>query len=303
MRISSNIMYEVGIKAMQDQQAGLVKNQEQLSTGRRVLTPSDDPIASARGLEMMQSQSITQQYNRNADLAKGNLSLEDGFLASITSVIQNVQENAIQAGNPSIGPGGYEGLGVAVRARYNELLGLANQKDSSGEYMFSGFYQGSTPPFSQLSGAGVFVGDQGQRNVQISASRGISANDSGASIFKPGVAGQDIFKTLDDLANALNSTATAASVTTAVKTALAELGAELQNVSTVRATVGLRLNEIDSAQSTNSDLNLQYTATISSLLDVDPYKTISEMTQRRTNLEAAQKTYIQVTSLSMFKLL
>ncbi len=303
MRISSNIMYEVGIKAMQDQQAGLVKNQEQLSTGRRVLTPSDDPIASARGLEMKQSQSITLQYNTNADLVKGNLSLEDGFLGSITNLIQNVQESAIQAGNQTIGSSGYAGLGVAVRARYNELLGLANQKDSSGEYMFSGYYQGSTPPFSQSSGAGVYVGDQGQRKIQISPSRQIEANDSGAAVFKPGVAGQDIFKTLDDLANALNATATPASVTTAAQKALSELSAELTNVSTVRASVGLRLNEIDTAQSINSDLNLQYTATISSLLDVDPYKTISEMTQRQTNLEAAQKTYIQVTSLSMFKLL
>ncbi|TCV90722.1 flagellar hook-associated protein FlgL [Sulfurirhabdus autotrophica] len=303
MRISSNMIYETGVKAMQDQQAALVKNQEQFSTGRRVLNPSDDPIASARGLEMQQSQSIIKQYDANANLVKGNLSLEDGFLGSITSLIQNVQDSAVQAGNPTIGSVGYEGLGVAVRARYNELLGLANQKDSSGEYIFSGYYQGSTPPFTQLSGAGVYVGDQGQRKIQISPSRQIDANDSGAAVFKPGVAGQDIFKTLDDLANALNSTATPASVATAVQTALAELSNELKNVSTVRASVGLRLNEIDNAQSINSDLTLQYTATLSSLLDVDPYKIISEMTQRQFNLEASQKTYVQVTSLSMFKLL
>ncbi len=303
MRISSNIIYETGIKAIQEQQAGIVKSQQQFTSGRRVLTPEDDPIAAARGLEIQQSQSINKQYVVNAEATKSNLSLEESFLASITSLIQDVQEKAVQAGNPTIGSAGYAGLGTAVRSKYQELLGLANQKDSSGEYIFSGFYQGSTPPFSQLSGAGVYVGDQGQRKIQISPARQITANDTGATIFKPGVAGQDIFKTLDDLANALNVSTTAAGATAAVQTALSELSTELTNVLTVRASAGLRLNEIDAAQTTSSELDYQYSVTLSNLLDVDPYKAISEFTQRQANLEAAQKTYLQVTGLSLFKLI
>ena len=74
MRISSNIVYESGIKAIQEQQAGIVKSQQQFTSGRRVLTPEDDPIAAARGLEIQQSQSINKQYVVNADSTKSNLS-------------------------------------------------------------------------------------------------------------------------------------------------------------------------------------------------------------------------------------
>ena len=303
MRVSSNTIYETGVNVMQEQQAALIKNQQQLSTGRRVLTPADDPVASARGLEITQTQSINNQYIVNANSAKSSLGLEESVLGSITNLIQDVRESAVQAGNPTIGPENYASLGAAVRSRYNELLSLANQKDGSGQYMFSGYYQGATPPFTQVSGAGVYAGDQGQRKIQISPARQINVNDSGAAVFKPGVAGQDIFKTLDDLANALNSSATSSTVAPAVTAALNGLDAALSNVSQIRSSAGARLKEIDAAQNTSEDLNLQYSTTLSSLLDVDYAKTISELSQRQFNLEAAQKSYLQVSGLSLFKLI
>ena len=303
MRISSNTIYETGVKVMQDQQIALSKFQQQLSTGRRILSPSDDPVASARSLEITQTQSVNQQYIVNAKSAKSTLGLAESVLGSITNLIQDVRENAVKAGNPTIGAANYASLGASVRSRYDELLGYANQKDGSGQYMFSGYYQGAAPPFTQVNGAGTYIGDQGQRKIQISPARQIETNDSGAAIFKPGVTGQDIFKTLDDLANALNSATTPASAATAVTTALNGLDAALSNVSQIRASVGLRLKELDAAQSASEDFDLQYSTTLSSLQDVDYAKTISDMTQSQFNLQAAQKTYMQITDLSLFKLI
>lgn len=303
MRISSNTIYETGIKVMQDSQTAMTRNQVQLTTGRRLLSPSDDPVASARGLELTQTQSVNQQYIVNAESAKGSLDLEETVLGSITNLIQNVRELTVQAGNPTIGSGNYASLGASVRSSYDELLSYANQKDGTGQFMFSGYYQGAVPPFTQLSGAGVYVGDQGERKIQISPSRQLSTNDVGSAVFKPGVTGQDIFKTLDDLANALNSSATPGTVTPAITAALNGLDAALSNVSQTRASVGLRLKEIDAAKNASEDLDLQYKTSLSSLLDVDYTKTISELSQSQFNLEAAQKSYLQVTGLSLFKLM
>ncbi len=61
MRISTNTIYETGTNLMLQQQDTLIKTQQQLSTGRRILTPSDDPIASAQVLNITQSASINKQ--------------------------------------------------------------------------------------------------------------------------------------------------------------------------------------------------------------------------------------------------
>src|SRR3990172_12403672 len=78
MRISSTQMNQQGISAILEQQAQLSKTQLQLSTGRRVVTPADDPAASAQALGLTQAVTGTQQYQTNIDVAQWRLSLEEG---------------------------------------------------------------------------------------------------------------------------------------------------------------------------------------------------------------------------------
>ena len=65
MRVSTNTIYETGTNLMLQQQEALVKTQQQLSTGRRILAPSDDPIAAAQALNITQSESLNKQYAVN----------------------------------------------------------------------------------------------------------------------------------------------------------------------------------------------------------------------------------------------
>lgn len=300
MRISTSIIYSTGVVSIQNQQAALLKTQQQVATGHRVLTPEDDPVAASSILDLSQSMSVTQQYKANADSAKSSLELEESVLSSVTDLIQNVKALAVSAGNSTLSASDRARIGVEVSASYQQLLGLANQKDGKGQYIFSG-YKGATQPFTQTSGAGVYAGDQGQRKVQISPSRQIETSDTGIDVFKPGVAGQDLFKTIDDFATALNnSSLTSAAVTTAVNAALNGLSSSLDNVLKVRASVGSRLKEIDSTQSTGEELHLNYEQTISSMRDVDYTKAVSDLTQQQMYLEAAQKSFLKVSGLSLF---
>ena len=77
MRISSNTIFETGTNLMLQQQDTLIKTQQQLSTGRRVLTPADDPIAAAQALNVSQSLSLNQQYSVNRTTADSSLKLEE----------------------------------------------------------------------------------------------------------------------------------------------------------------------------------------------------------------------------------
>lgn len=184
MRISTASFYDAGISSMQRQTERLLQVQQQVSSGRRILTPSDDPVAAARVLDVSQSQSMNQQFGVNAGAAGDILALQESVLGSITDVLQSVRDTVITAGGGVLNQSDRASLAADLRGKYQSLLGLANSTDGNGQYLFSG-YQGGTRPFTE-STAGVvdYNGDQGQRLMQISPTRQIAVNDAGFDVFQ-----------------------------------------------------------------------------------------------------------------------
>lgn len=195
MRISTNTIYESGVASMQDQTGRLLQTQQQISSGRRLLTPADDPVAAARVLEISQSQSINQQYAVNVGTAGDSIGLAESVLGSVTGLLQNVRDVVVNAGNPILTQGDRASLANALRGNYQDLLGMANSTDGSGQYLFSG-YQGGIRPFSESTqGVVGYNGDQGQRLIQLSASRQMAVSDAGTDIFQRILTGNGSFTT------------------------------------------------------------------------------------------------------------
>lgn len=183
MRISTSTIFDLGVTSIQQQTSALVKIQQQLATGRRILTPEDDPVGAARVLEVSQSKALNQQYDVNTGSATSSLGMEESALESVGNLIQDVRTIAINAGNPTLDHNNLASLATDLRGRYQELLGIANSTDGNGQYMFAG-YKGSTQPFSESSpGTVAYFGDQGQRLMQISPSRQIAVSDAGSDVF------------------------------------------------------------------------------------------------------------------------
>jgi flagellar hook-associated protein 3 FlgL len=115
---------------------------------------------------------------------------------------------------------------------------------------------------------------------------------------------ESIFSTLTDLLSTLrnpdNSALGRAQLANGLNTANANLKMALDNVLTVRASVGSRLNELDYLDSSGEDLNVQYAATLSELQDLDMVEAISRFTQQQMTLEAAQKSFKSISGLSLF---
>jgi len=202
IRFSTNTIFDQGVFNMQRSQSTLVELQDQIATGRRVRTPADDPVAAARSLEVEQSQAISEQYIRNGDSAETALGLSENALISVTTLIQDVRTLAINAGDGALSEKELNSLAVELRARYQDLLGLANSTDGNGQYLFSG-YQGATRPFTETApGVVAYAGDQGARLVQISASRQIAVSDAGSDIFQAIRNGNGTFVTAAGATNA-----------------------------------------------------------------------------------------------------
>ncbi|AOY02202.1 flagellar hook-associated protein 3 [Jeongeupia sp. USM3] len=195
MRVATSTLYALSNRGMQTQQSQQARLQSQLSTGRRILTPSDDPIGAARALSVNQAQSVNAQYSVNSKAVDSALGLTESTLQQVVELVQNVQQLAIQAGNPALSPADLQSVNVELKSRYEELMGLANTTDGTGQYLFSGF-SGSTKPFSESSFGNVqYLGDEGQRLVQISSSRNLPISDSGSAIFGSVKNGNGTFQT------------------------------------------------------------------------------------------------------------
>ena len=286
MRISSSSVYEAGVTSLNDQLAKLVKTQQQIATGRRIISPEDDPAGAALALEEEKALGVVNQYVDNIARARSKLSLEETVLTSSTSVLQNARQLVVNAGNPTLSSANRAALATSLRSHYDELLSQANSKDGQGGYLFAG-YKSSTQPFTQTTGAGTYAGDQGQLKLQISASRQLAISDSGQDVFNPGVSGSDIFATLETFITALNSGA--AITASDLNTALTQIDTAANNVLQIRASVGTRLNELDATEGSNLDAAFQYESSLSNIRDLDYARAITDLTRQQTTLEAAQK--------------
>ena len=99
MRISTSMMFDTGTQNMLQLQTGLYKLQNQLSTGRRILSPADDPVAAAQALVISQRQSINTQFIDNQGNAESQLASLESRLAGVSDLIQAVKTRAVEAGN------------------------------------------------------------------------------------------------------------------------------------------------------------------------------------------------------------
>src|SRR5690606_21830576 len=135
MRVSTNTLYDQGVRSILQQQNSMFKLQQQLSSGKRIMTPSDDPIGAARAHELVQSLSLNTQYTDNRYRAADSLQQVDSTLGSVSNLIQSVRTMAVAAGNPAFSDSERQMMATELRGHFDELLGLANTRDEQGNYL------------------------------------------------------------------------------------------------------------------------------------------------------------------------
>ncbi len=300
MRISTFQIYQRGVNTMLNQQADLSKTQQQLATGKNILAPSDDPAAASRVLELGQLIETNAQYQRNADAAETRLSLEDSVLTQVGDLLQRARDLAVQGNNDTLNAADRIDIAFEARGILDELVEVANSKEASGDYLFSGF-KSSTRPFSD-DGSGNFTynGDQGQRLIQIGPSRKIASNDTGENLFMKiddGAGGvSDMFSVVYDFVTDLEANAPSG-------TSISRLDSAIDSVLTRRASVGARLNSIDSQRAMNDAFDIELQRNRSSLEDLDYAEAVSRFERQSVALQASQQTFVKIQQLSLFNYL
>ena len=188
MRVSNGMIFDAGVASINRQTSSLLHLQQQVASGRRILTPSDDPVAAARALEVTQASDVTAHFKQSQNFASSAMGLEEVQLSSAGEILARVRELVVQGGNSSLSATDRKSIAIELRARFDEMLGIANVTDGTGNHIFAGF-MGTTKPFggtieSILAGGEIdYGGDDGRRKLQVSPTRFIEISDSGNDVF------------------------------------------------------------------------------------------------------------------------
>lgn len=313
MRVSSSQMYNSGIGGIQKLQSDLYTLQNQVDTGRRIVTPKDDPVASAQALVVTQSASVNALYIKNQDTASTKLDALDSTLGGVNEELQNIYDKALAAGNGSYSDSERSAVATELQARLGSLISLANSQDGAGRYVFSGF-QSTTVPFAVSSNTSpysltnthvTYSGDDGVQTLQVGAASTVATSTPGSEVFmrirdaNGNVTGRSVFDAVQNMVDFLKTPGASASSAT-YKTALSDINAAMSSISRVRASVGATGSSLETMGNTAADRKLQYKAQLSSLEDLDYAKAISDVSQMKLQLEASQATFAATSKLSLF---
>jgi len=210
MRVSTSWMQQQSVGSMMDRQSDLSDINTQLSTGKRINQPSDDPVGAARALDLTHVTADTAQYQRNITSANARLGLEDQSLSNVTNVLGRVRTLLLQAANGTQTDETRGDIAAEMVQLRQQLLGQANSKDGQGEYIFAGNRTG-TEPFASQNGV-TYVGDDGQRMVAAGPGLQVATGDPGSAVFANIPTGNGTFAISAASANTGSAVAGASSV-------------------------------------------------------------------------------------------
>ncbi|MFE8729107.1 flagellar hook-associated protein FlgL [Aeromonas hydrophila] len=184
MRITTNMVYDRNISSLNGANERLSTAYEQLMTGNKFKTAGEDPSGMSQKLALTKEIDLFKQYGVNGSLLENSLGHEETVLTALNTAMTSAQTLIQKANDSAVGYEDRQAIASELEGLQKQMFDLMNSKNSQGEYIFGG-NQSKTQPFIQdASGNYVFQGDTGQRNIQVSPTVQIPANDSGFNLFE-----------------------------------------------------------------------------------------------------------------------
>ncbi|WP_313272935.1 flagellar hook-associated protein FlgL [Stenotrophomonas sp.] len=181
-RISSNMMYDQSVALMLSKQSKLNHLEQQLSTGKKIVSAKDDPVGSGTAVGMDRVLAELEKLGSNANAAQNRLGLQENVLSQAGELLQQVSDLTVQANNPALSNEDRKGVANELKAIKDSLLALANTTDGSGRYLFGGAADANAP-FTVSNGIVSYNGDQTQRQVEVAPGTFIKDALPGSEIF------------------------------------------------------------------------------------------------------------------------
>ena len=304
MKISTTLYFDRATQQLGDVQGELAKTQEQLSTGKQIVKPSDSPDKASLVTRLESELARQAGYQNTLKTVNTRLQASETVLKNTSNVLVRIKEISIQAASDTLSPADRQSIALEISSLKDQMLSLANAQDTNGNYLFSGSRVGS-PAFSKDSkGHVVYQGDESRMKVAVGDNRRMNLNMPGSDAFvkvvrddgKGNKVGVGFFQAIDDLANAVKN-----SNHTNMQRGIADIDSLQQGVSDATAQIGTDMNVVDMQNSVLDEITLRLKITKSDAEDLDYTSAITKMNKDQLALEAAQSSFAKISQLSLFK--
>jgi flagellar hook-associated protein 3 FlgL len=184
MRITTNMVYNRNISSLNNANERLSTAYEQLQSGDKFKTSGEDPSGMSQKMALTKEIDLFKQYGVNGSLLENSLGHEETVLTALNTAMTSAQTLIQKANDSAVGFDDRKAIASELEGLQKQMFDLMNSKNSQGEFIFGG-NQSKTQPFvKDASGNYLFQGDTGQRNIQVSPTVQIAANDSGFNLFE-----------------------------------------------------------------------------------------------------------------------
>jgi len=275
---------------MQSRQRTVSDIQAQLGSGKQVVNPSDAPRKANLVSQLESAKELQSTYLRNVETARTRLTSEETVMTAMTEIAQRVSELAIQASNDTLGAEDRSIIGAEVSALRDELLNLANTKDLSGNYIFSGNKTQSPAFVEDASGTVSYNGDYGRHRVNLSEVRSLPVNTLGIELFTA-----NDFLALDGLVDDLRS-----DDGPGIRDALSGVNTIVDKLTISFGDMAGRMTALDSQYEIIEDTQLRLDKLLMSENDVDYAEAVTELSRESLALQALQASFSKLSQLSLF---
>ncbi|ERK08211.1 Flagellar hook-associated protein FlgL [Serratia fonticola AU-P3(3)] len=318
MRMSTSMIYQQNLSGVTNNQSLWMQSGQQLSSGKRVLYPSDDPLAASQAVMISQSMSENSQYALARTFARQNISMEETVLRSAADGIKDMKTLIVNAGDGTLSDNDRDSLATQLQGLKDQLLSQANSTDGNGRFIFAGFANDKAP-FVEQGGKVVYQGSSSAIEQKVDANRTMTVGHTGSSIFmsltsniKPEPDGSpseaNVFESIDMALKALKTPlqgadeATREQVTAALDKATRGLDNSYNNVLSTNAVLGTQLQELEVLDSIGIENNTANKNQLTALVEADVVEAISSYYMQQAALQASYKTFSDMQGMSLFQI-
>ena len=274
MRITEKMLTRTYLNDLSNNLETMKKLQEQMSTGKEINRPSDDPFKYARSLELNSSITANERYESNIEEGTEWLKTTDSTLGELNTVLQRARELTVQASNGSNSATERNSIEQEISQLKDEAVQISNTT-FNGKYLFGGDKTITQPFEKDASGNVLYKGSNTGRKIEFAQGVIMDVATLGSDI--SGTVSPNIFETLDNIINNLNSN-------TSPGDSLDDLDTNINNIINLRAVAGAKENRLDSMKTKNEDENLNMTELLSKTEDID-------VAQKYTEYSTAENVY------------
>jgi flagellar hook-associated protein 3 FlgL len=296
MRVTDARTYDVALANIQSNIAAMNRAQQQVSSGRRIERPSDDPTGAASATRLRAQMADIDSFTRGIADAQTWLGIQDTALQSASTLLTRAKELATQAGNSAHNATSRGAIATELEGIRSQLAALANTQQQ-GQAVFGGF---SAVAVELTATTAAYVGSDGGSVLrQVSPEQVVTVNSDGAQVFGFDAGyGLDVFSALADLASAVRD-----GDADGIAAGSATLDARADDVRSALGSVGSRAALVDGLETALGDRKFTLTEQRTGIEDADPATAAIDLTRASQAYEAALAAVARTSQISLLNFL